>query len=441
MRACSQTTMSVGVYGIYALTNAWFVSRALGPGALAAVNLFAPALLALGAVAAALGVAGGSMVARALGGADPARAARAAGHTFTVFWVCSLLVALGGLPALNPLLTLLGATAATRGDAHAYGQILLAGAPTATGFSSLVRAEGRMRFSTLLWVVPVLTQIGLDPLLIFGLRLGVRGAGLGTVGGQAVSAGMSLWFFFLQRHRPYRVTRADVRPHGPTLRELVGLGIPTFLGSLAASVLAALANRLLVATAGSLALAAYALCTRIGTFAAMPQAGIAQGLQAVAGYNAGLGATGRVERAVSLGLRATLCYGAVISLLLLALPRPLIAVFTDDPALRTHAATALRLLAPTYLLSGVSPLIISCLQATGRRGPAYLISLGTIAAVRIPTLLAFSHFGPTGVLVSFPVAEFGAAALALWVLHRHRARAAAQIVLPCQAPPPGGAQS
>ena len=116
-------------------------------------------------------------------------------------------------------------------------------------------------------------------------------------------------------------------------------------------------------------------------------------------------------------------------------------LFTDDPALRTHAATALRLLAPTYLLSGVSPLIISCLQATGRRGPAYLISLGTIAAVRIPTLLAFSRFGPTGVLVSFPVAEFGAAALALWVLHRHRARAAAQIVLPCQAPPPGGAQS
>ncbi len=420
-RTCSQTTMSVGVYGVYALSNAWFVSRAVGPVGLAAVNLVAPALLALGAVATAVGVAGGSMVSRSLGGADPRRAARAAGNAFTVFWLCAALAGISGLLLLNPLLTLLGATAATRGDAHAYGQILLAGAPTATGFSSLVRAEGRMRFSTLLWVVPVLTQISLDPLLIYGCGLGVRGAGLGTVGGQAVSAGMSVWFFFIQRTRPYRVGGAELCPHGPTLRELLALGAPTFLNSIGAGVLAAVADNLLVALGGPVTVAAYALCVRIGTFATMPQTGIAQGLQPVAGYNAGLGHGARVERAISLALRTTLLYGAAATLLLLVFARPLVAVFTSDPALRAQAVSALRLLAPTYLFAGVGPLVAASFQAVGRRGPAYLISAGTILLVRIPMLLALDRFGTSGVLASFPTAEFAVAGLALSVLHRYRA--------------------
>ncbi|MCB0885276.1 MAG: MATE family efflux transporter, partial [Propionibacteriaceae bacterium] len=70
-----------------------------------------------------------------------------------------------------------------------------------------------MLFSTMLWVVPVIVQITLDPLLIFGLDLGVVGAGLGTVGGQAVSAAMSVWFFFVQRRRPYRVGLRQLLPH------------------------------------------------------------------------------------------------------------------------------------------------------------------------------------------------------------------------------------
>ena len=155
---------------------------------------------------------------------DPARAARAAGNAFIMFWAVAVLTSVGGLLALEPLLTVFGTTEELRGMARDYAVIILAGAIFATGFSSLVRAEGRMRFSTLLWVVPVLVQITLDPLLIFGFGMGVRGAALGTVGGQAVSAGMALWFFFGRRRRPYRITPADLKPHWPTIAELIGVG-------------------------------------------------------------------------------------------------------------------------------------------------------------------------------------------------------------------------
>ncbi|HEV2633569.1 MAG TPA: MATE family efflux transporter [Actinocrinis sp.] len=214
-----------------------------------------------------------------------------------------------------------------------------------------------------------------------------------------------------------------------------------FLNSIGAGVLAAVANRLLIAAAGPLALAAYALCTRIGTFATMPQTGIAQGLQVVAGYNAGLGATGRVDRAISLALRTTLLYGAAICLLLLAVAHPLVDAFTTDPALRAHAVTALHLLAPTYLLVGVGPLVASSFQAQGRPGPAYVISAGGIACVRIPVLLVSSRFGAAGVPAGFPVAEAIVAALVLLVRHR-RASVGGPVGLPCRAPPapPRGGQ-
>lgn len=417
-RACTQTTMSVGIYGIYALTNAWFVARGVGTVAFAAVNLVAPLLLLLGAVATTVGVGGASLVSRSLGRDDPDRAARAAGNSFIAFWATAIGVGVLGVLLLDPLLTVLGATPQTRGYAHDYGLIVLAGSVTATGFSSLVRAEGRLRFSTLLWVIPVLVHIALDPLLIIGFGLGVRGAALGTVGGQVVSTAMSLWYFFVQRHRPYRIALAHLRPHGPTLRRLVSLGAPSILAGIGLTVTTALANNLLVILGGPLALSAFALCTRIGTFVGMPQTGIAQGLQPVVGYNTGRGFTGRVERATTLTLRATVIYGTAVCVALLAVADPLTGLFTGDPAVHAQATDAIRVLAVGYPFAGMAPLVSARLQAAGAPRYSYWLSAGTVPGVRAPLLLALSRLGTAGLWVSFPAAEFVTAVLAIAVLRR-----------------------
>jgi putative MATE family efflux protein len=418
-RACTQTTMAVGVYGIYALTNAWFVARGVGPVAVAAVNTVAPVLMLVGAVSTTVGAGGGSLVSRRLGAGDRAGAARAAGNAFVVFWSTALAVGLSGVLLIGPLLTVLGATGPVRTDARAYGVIILAGAITGTGFSSLVRAEGRMRFSTMLWVIPVITQIILDPVLIFGAGLGVRGAAVGTVGGQAVSAGMSLWFFFGRRDRPYRIRLSDLRPDGPTVRRLVAVGSPSLLAGLGATLLAAIANELLAGAGGAVALTAWALCARIGTFVTMPQLGIAQGLQPVVGFNAGRGAHQRVARATTLALRATIGYGTLVAIVPLAAAAPLAGLFTSDIPVRVEAVRALRILALSYPLSGIVPLLSARFQALGRPGPSYLISIGSVLAVKVPLLLGLGHLGTAGVWSAFPIAELIAAGLALLVLYRH----------------------
>ncbi|WP_305786278.1 MATE family efflux transporter [Symbioplanes lichenis] len=418
---CSQTTLSVSAYGIYALTNAWFVARGVGTDAMAAVNLAAPILLVLGAVSTTVGAGGASLVSRRLGAGDPAGAARATGHAFLLFWTCAVVTTVAGLLALGPLLTALGAGpgSPTRGLTRDYAVVLLCGALVSTGFSSLIRAEGRLRFATLIWLIPIMVQIILDPLFIYGLDLGVRGAALGTVGGQAVSAGMSWWFFFVQCHRPYRVTARDLRPHGPTLRALLTVGAPSFLAGFGATVLAVLVNNVLAATvAGATALAAYAVCARIQTFAAMPQTGISQGLQPVVGYNAGLGRPDRVRRARTLALRATVGYSTIVAVIVAVGAGPLIAVFTDDPAVAPVARDALRIIAIGVACAGVTPLISAYFQSLGRATPAYLLSVGTLLVVKVPLVLAGSAAGVTGIWAGLAAGEVVSAVVALLVLRR-----------------------
>nr|BFF26501.1 hypothetical protein GCM10025732_44660 [Glycomyces mayteni] len=229
-------------------------------------------------------------------------------------------MAVAGLACLGPLLTALGAEGEMRGYARDYAVVILASTLVGTGFSSLMRAEGRLRFATMQWVVPVLVQIVLDPVLIYGFGMGVRGAALGTAGGQAVSAAMALWFFFWQRDRPYRVRAAHLLPHWPTLRSLLAVGAPSMLAGLGATALTLLVNNLLGAAA---AVTAYAVAARVQVFAVMPQQGISMGMQPIVGFNTGRARADRVVRTRTLALRTTLAYSAAAAALTALLAGPI----------------------------------------------------------------------------------------------------------------------
>lgn len=415
---CSQTTLSVGVYGIYALTNAWFVARGVGETALAAVNLVAPVLLLLGAVSTTVGVGGASLVSRSLGARRPDDAAHAAGTSFTVFWLTAVLTTTLGLLLLDPLLRLIGATEETLPFARPYATVILAGAIFSTGFSAIVRAEGRLLFSTMLWVVAVLVQIVLDPVLIFGLDLGVVGAGLGTVGGQAVSAFMALWFFFGQRTRPYRIGLHHLVPHWHTTRSIVAVGAPSFLAGLGATLLTVLVNTTLVA-AGAAVIAAYAVSSRVQTFVSMPHLGLTQGTQPIVGFNAGRQQFDRVGRTRTLALRATLGYGALAGAVVALAARPIAGLFLADSAGLAHTVDALRVMAIGFVFAGVAPMISGYFQALGRPAPSFLISIGTLLLLKVPLVLVLGRLGPSGIWSALAAGEVLAAAVALVLLRRY----------------------
>jgi putative MATE family efflux protein len=413
-----QTTLSVATYGVYALTNAFFVSRWVGPVALASVNVAAPLLMLIGAVATTVGAGGASVLSRALGAGDLARAARATGTSLASYWILSALLGVLGIVFLDPLVRLLGATGEVAQDAKAYALILLVGSITATGFSSLVRAEGRMGYSTLEWIIPVVTQIVLDPVFIIGFHLGVRGAALGTVGGQLVSAAMGFWFFLLQRRRLYRVRPRDLIPDLGLLREIAAVGAPTFVAGLGVTVLSVVTNNLLAVTGGALALSAYAIAARIGTFVAMPQLGITQAMQPIVGYNHGAGRGDRAHHAASLSMTVSLLYGVGAALVVALAARLIAGVFTSDPMTADAAATALRTIALAYPFGGLVGLTAAWYQSRGYARPSFILSVGTILLVKLPALLVLARFGTQGIWWAFPIGEAVSALGAWWLWRR-----------------------
>ncbi|WP_243740966.1 MATE family efflux transporter [Streptomyces sp. 8K308] len=227
---------------------------------------------------------------------------------------------------------------------------------------------------------------------------------------------MSLWFFFLQRDRPYRIALADLRPHGPTLRELVAVGAPSFLAGLGNTLIMFIANNRLAALGDPAALSAYATSVRVTTFVLVPQTGIAQGMQPLIGFNAGRGLIARAERTRVLALRATTLYGTAACLVMLAAADPLAAAFTDDPTAGETTAQVLRLIALGYPFAGVTALLATYFQARGRARPSFVISVGSILAVHVPLLLALSPLGTPWLWISFPAATLLSAAGATLIL-------------------------
>lgn len=196
----SQTTLSLLVYAIYSVTDTYFLSVGINSLAAAGASIISPVLIALGGVATTVGAGGASIVSRALGEKNPERASRVVANTFLIFWVTAIIISVFGALFIRPIVYLFGATESVAPYAITYGRIIFLGAIFSTGFSTIVRADGNIRYSTAMWIIPVAANTLLCWLFIIVLRMGVSGAALATViGGQALSAGMSIYFFLLPK--------------------------------------------------------------------------------------------------------------------------------------------------------------------------------------------------------------------------------------------------
>ena len=169
----SQTTFSLLVYTIYSLTDTYFLSVGINSLAAAGSSIISPVLIGLGAVATTVGAGGASVVSRALGEQNEEKASRTVANTFLIFWVVALTITVLGTLFIKPIVHLLGATDSIAPYAIAYGRIIFLGAITSTGFSTIIRADGNIRYSTAIWVIPVTVNLVLSWLFIMVLKIGI----------------------------------------------------------------------------------------------------------------------------------------------------------------------------------------------------------------------------------------------------------------------------
>jgi putative MATE family efflux protein len=416
----SQTTFSLLVYAIYSITDTYFLSVGVNALAAAGASIIAPVLIALGGVATIVGVGGASVVSRALGGGDIARASRTVANTHLIFWTVAISISIFGTLLIVPIVNLLGATERVAPYAIEYGRIIFLGAITSTGYSAIVRADGNVRYSTALWVIPVVVNIVLSWLFVMVLQMGAGGAALATVIGQAVSAGMSFYFFFFRRNRTYDIKVAYFKPDRPIIGEVLLIGLPSFLKSISAGIVVIITNNLLRLLGGDSALAVFAIVGRLYTALGIPQTGIVQGMQPLVGYNFGLRRFNRVKRTITLSLRTTVIYGVLVGGMCWLIPGVLIALLATDAVIITEGQTALRFLSLSYPLSGVAILVAAYFQSIGKVKQALLLTLGGMLFVKIPVLLLASNFfGLNGIWAAEAISELILCAFSWRLLKRY----------------------
>ncbi len=414
----SQTTLALLVYAIYSVTNTYFLSVGINSLAAAGASIISPVLIGLGGVATTVGAGGASVVSRALGEKKPERAAQAVANTFLIFWTVALLITVFGTLFIRPIVYLFGATETVAPYAISYGRIIFLGAIFSTGFSTIVRADGNIRYSTTMWIVPVIANTFLGWLFIMVLHMGVAGAALATViGGQALSAAMGLYFFFFRKNRSYQIRLAYFRPNWGLIWEVITVGFPSFVKSMSASLLVILTNNLLKTMGGDSALSVFAIVSRLISSLNTPQTGIVQGMQPILGYNYGQRKWDRVRKTILYSLGASGIYGVLVCVLSLLMPAVLIGLLSREPTIIAEGQTALRLMALASPVSGISVMVAAYFQSVGRAKEALIITLGGTLLVKLPVLwLSSSLFGLTGIWISEAVSELILCVMALLML-------------------------
>lgn len=418
---------------IYQMVDIWFVSRhAEGALAIAAITVVLPITFLISSFGMAIGVGGASVLARALGEGKSEKAQKTFNNQIllTLGFVFSFVLI--GYLFQTDLLTLFGANTEIMPYAKKYFNILLLGLPFlgwAMMSNNTIRAEGKPKVAMLTMIIPAVSNIVLDYVLIVQFDMGLAGAAWATTAGYILSGLYTFWFFASGRSELV-LRKTDLRFDVSLVKEITSIGSITLLRQSMFSLLAIVlygqldkwgqieyANTL-GTSGGSHAIAIYGLIRGFTLFVAFPVIGITQGLMPIVSFNYGANNRDRVKDAVRLAIQWT----TAISLLLLSIialfPDVLIGIFTTDKALLAHTPRVLQLIFISLPVMGVGFIGGAFFQAIGKPMPALVLTLARQGLFMIPLMFILAHFwGLDGVWISLPLGEILAGILAaLWLL-------------------------
>jgi len=419
VRMSAPAMVGLVVQSLYNLTDTVFVGRGVGSLAIAGIAISFPVQILVMAVAQTFGIGAASIVSRSLGSGDPDRARRTLGNLFTLVITASVLIAVLGSLYIDPLLRLFGATDTILPYAQAYLRMILLGTPFfmfAMATSAVVRAEGNAKVAMWTMVIAGVLNIGLDPLFIYTLGMGVAGAALATVLAQATTVVYLIYYFTGGRSR-LRARLSDLRLNREIVWESFTVGIGSGLRAAAGSFTTIILNNTLAAYGGDVAIAAFGVINRMIMFLFMPMFGIVQGMLPIVGFNYGARQLDRARHAVRLSTLVTTIMSIGITGILVGIPGLLLRIFSNDQALIQMATPATRIVVLAFPTVGFQVIAAGMYQALGRPLPAMILALLRQVILLIPLILILPRaMHLAGVWTSFPIADALAALVTAWML-------------------------
>ncbi|MBL0157666.1 MAG: MATE family efflux transporter [Bryobacterales bacterium] len=397
---------------LFGIVNIFWVAH-LGSDTVAAVGLTESMLTILFSIALGVSMATTAMVARRTGEKDPEGASVAAVQAILLGLVLSLVIAIPGVLFAPALLQTMGGTPAVIGHGRLYTAIVLGSSPSIMLLflmNAIFRGAGDAAIAMrVLWAANLLNMV-LDPCLIYGLgpfpALGVTGAAIATAISRTVGVGLQFWVFFRSGSR-ITVARRHLRVDLPILRRLSRISATGMLQFLIAHASWVALVRV-IASSGSAALAGYTIAIRIIIFSLLPSWGLANAAATLVGQNLGAREPGRAEQSVWRCGFYNMVFLGLIGAVFIAMPDPLIRLFSTEPEVVRFGAECLRVISYGYLFYAYGMVMVQAFNGAGDTTTPTLINLGCYWCFQIPLawLLAI-HWGQGahGAFWAVPAAE------------------------------------
>ncbi len=412
---------------VFAVVDIFFVSR-LGAEAVATVGVTEAVLTLLYAVAGGLAMATTAMVARRVGEKRHAEASRSAGQAILMGLIVSVISGAAAFHFAPQLLKIMGASDALIHTGSGYTRVLL-GANVVIMLLFIINAVFRGagnpgRAMQVLWLANLLNLV-LDPCLIFGLgpfpEMGVTGAAVATTIGRGTGVLFQIYLIRKDTNR-VRVGFTDLKPDLVLIRRLLRVsagGIGQFIIATASWI----GLMRIMAVFGSASLAGYAIAIRIIIFTLLPSWGLSNAAATMVGQNLGASRPERAERAVWITGAINMGFLSLVAVFFFVLAGPVVALFTDDPAVWTVAVDCIRFLCVGYLFYGLGMVMVQAFNGAGDTVTPSWINLVCFWMVEIPLawwLAIPGGYSERGVFVAIIVAESLASIMGLVLFRRGR---------------------
>ena len=412
-------TVAMAVTASYNVVDAAFVGR-LGSEAIAALSVAFPAQMIFGAIAIGTGVGAASLIARSLGSGKPEEARATIGQVVLLSLGLGFALTLAGRLYLEPMLLFFGATPEVLAPSMEYMSVIADGAIllfSSFMFAHTVRAEGNAIFPMTVLIASALTNIALDPIFIFVLKMGIRGAAIATLLAKMVNIACYLWYY-LGGKSALKIALKHLRPNGKIILEIYQVGLPTILIQVSANISLIIANKILGGF-GHIPIAVMGMVMRLQQFAILPIIGINHGLLPIIGYNYGAKKHPRIREAVIKGMGAAVIFGAVAGLSFLLFPGFFLRIFTGESALLEQGALALQITVLMYPLIGAPFISGAFFQGMGKGAPALLLALLRQFLLYIPLIFLLPlRYGLNGIWAATPLADFLTSIIAVLLITR-----------------------
>ena len=356
---------------LYNIVDRIYIGHIPGEGAaaLTGVGVCMPLILIVSAFAALVGYGGAPRASIFMGKKDNESAEKILGNCFLLQIIISLILTAVLLIWNRDFLMAFGASENTIEYGVSYMNIYALGTifvEITLGMNAFITAQGFAKTGMFSVLIGAVANIILDPIFIFGLGMGVKGAALATIISQALSCAWVV-VFLCGRKTFLKIKKKNIHLTPQVIAPCLALGVSTFVMQASESVISVCFNSSLQAYGGDIAVGAMTILTSVMQFAMLPLQGLGQGAQPIISYNYGAGDAKRVKTAFQLLLKASLCYSIALWLLVMVFPQGFAAVFTSDAELIAFTKTALRIYLAALFLFGIQ---IACQMTFNALGKA-----------------------------------------------------------------------